>query len=72
MAELIVRAGIESEIPDRQPCDEWALRRVAAEFQAAEHGVALESGGVMADCRAIQETEPGASEEDEDFIGDIG
>ena len=71
LAELIVRFGIESEIPDRQSGQEgWVLHRVADEYQAAEHGVALESGGIMADCGAIQENEPGAFEGDEDFLGE--
>ena len=71
IAELISREGIESDIPGRQPADDdWVLRRVADEFQAAERGVALESGGIMDDCGAMQGREPGAFEEDEDFIGD--
>ena len=48
----------------------WALHRVADEFQDTEHGVALESDGIMADCGAMQGNDPGAFGEDEDFLGD--
>ena len=69
MADLIARASTETEMPARQPgVRERPLLRVAGEFQAAEHGVAMVSGGIMADCGAIQETETGpcAFGEDED------
>ena len=48
----------------------WALHRVADEFQDTEHGVALESDGIMADCGAMQGNDPGAFEEDGGFLGD--